>query len=106
MTKMIAARRSPRRLNGSANLADELAPEIRKHANISWAFLNVCVSQPSSSFSRADRCWCLHHTPAGSTAGSTVRPSFIVFVIFMLNAPYFLLGIASQRNLRYNVPNR
>jgi len=44
MTKMIAARRSPRRLNGSANPADELAPEIRKYANISWVFLNVCVS--------------------------------------------------------------
>ena len=32
--------------------------------------------------------------------------SFAVFVIFVLNTPYFLLGIASQRNLRYTVPNR
>ena len=106
MTTMIEPRRSPRLVIGSANPTDELAPEIRKHANISWAFLNVCVSQPSSSFSRADRSSCLHDTPAGSTAGSPVRSSFIVFVIFILYAPYFLLGIASPRNLRYNVPNR
>ena len=35
-----------------------------------------------------------------------IQSSFIVFVNLVLNAPYFLLGIASQRNLRYNVPNR
>lgn len=29
---------------------------------------------------------------------------FIVFVIFTLYAPYFLLGIAAQKTFRYNDP--
>ena len=98
-------RSRPSALTG-ANSRAATAPGTRKTVSVSWSFLNVCVSQLGSVFSRTDRCGRLHDTPTGSTEGSAIHPSFIVFVIFVLNAPYFLLGIASQRNLRYNVPNR
>src|SRR3989338_7915905 len=69
MTTMIEARCTSRLRIGSANLADEFAAGIRKYANISWAFLKVCVSQLGSIFSRADRCSCPHGTPAGASSG-------------------------------------
>lgn len=82
------------------------APGTRKTVSVSWAFLNVLASLPGSIFPADSHCGGGVDPTVQPGTRRRIHPSFIVFVIFMLIAPYFLLGIASQRNLRYNVPNR
>ena len=106
MTTMVATSFSCRLRGGGANSADELAPEIRKSTCFSWGFVTDGISFFGSIFWWTDRCRCPFGRLATTTASYVLQSSFIVFVIFVLNAPYVLLGIASQGNLRYNVPNR
>jgi hypothetical protein len=89
-----------------ALLHQKAGPEGGAFLNISWAFFNFARSHSDSIFPTGEGSDCRPSLRIPTFIRQRRRPSFIVFVIFVLNAPYFLLGIASQRNLRYNVPNR
>jgi hypothetical protein len=105
-TTQIAGRSRARQHIWCALSNQEAVPGRGQSLSISWAFLNVAVSRSDSGFPNGEGPDVWPWPNIRSLIRPWVQASFIVFVIFMLKVPYFLLGIASQRNLRYNVPNR